>query len=201
MNMTIQELLKNANKLLYNYKLLHPSQYNLNKLNVLRFMLKDYYKYGNDWKKYTYNNNFNDDDKQYYKNTIYLEDKNILDINTMYRNNNVIDDYFNNYNLKCSIISWKPLATTNFHNHLNTNCIMMPLKGILKEDVNLNYYISNNINDNQLNIGNDNIKTQLLMESDISYIDNDIGDHKITNIINNKYTYSIHLYEEFKVNH
>jgi hypothetical protein len=76
------------------------------------------------------------------------------------------------------LIYWKPNAISQIHNHSKNGCYMFILKGNIKEEIfnkklkliNINYYSTFNT----------------------SYINDNIGYHRITNC--NQYSYSIHIY-------
>lgn len=93
--------------------------------------------------------------------------------------NNLFDMY---------LISWNKNTVSNIHDHSNNGCILKVLQGKIIEDIydeNLNFIKSNKFNKN-----------------DISYIDNNIGYHAITNI-NNDMTYTLHIYSppKYKTNY
>ena len=75
-------------------------------------------------------------------------------------------------------IVWQPNTVSKIHNHSKNGCHMFILKGMLREEIytknlsliNINYYST----------------------FDKSYIDDNIGYHRIKN--SNQYTYSLHIY-------
>ena len=75
-------------------------------------------------------------------------------------------------------IVWKPNAISKIHNHSRNGCYMFILKGDIKEE----------IYNKKLNI----IGSNFYSTFDISYINDNIGYHRIKNT--NKYSYSLHLY-------
>ena len=75
-------------------------------------------------------------------------------------------------------ISWKPNAISKIHNHSKNGCYMFILKGDIKEEI---------FNKNLNNIGSNYYST-----FDISYINDNIGYHRIKNT--NQYSYSLHFY-------
>ena len=81
----------------------------------------------------------------------------------------LIDIYF---------IVWKPNALSKIHNHSKNGCYMVILKGDIKEEI---------FNKNLNIIGSNYYST-----FDISYINDDIGYHRIKNT--NQYSYSLHFY-------
>tara|TARA_B100000900_G_C20601898_1_gene726030 strand:+ start:8742 stop:9053 length:312 start_codon:yes stop_codon:yes gene_type:complete len=75
-------------------------------------------------------------------------------------------------------IVWKPNAISKIHNHSKNGCYMVILKGDIKEE----------IYNKKLNI----IGSNYYSTFDISYINDDIGYHRIKNT--NQYSYSLHFY-------
>ena len=75
-------------------------------------------------------------------------------------------------------IVWKPNALSKIHNHSKNGCYMFILKGDIKEE----------IYNKKLNI----IGSNYYSTFDISYINDDIGYHRIKNT--NQYSYSLHFY-------
>jgi cysteine dioxygenase len=75
-------------------------------------------------------------------------------------------------------IVWKPNALSKIHNHSKNGCYMLILKGDIKEE----------IYNKKLNI----IGSNYYSTFDISYINDNIGYHRIKNT--NQYTYSLHFY-------
>ena len=76
-------------------------------------------------------------------------------------------------------IIWKPKCISKIHNHSRNGCYMFILKGDLKEE----------IYSKKLKLINNNYYSTF----NLSYINDDIGYHRI---INNKknYSYSLHFY-------
>jgi len=75
-------------------------------------------------------------------------------------------------------IVWKPKALSKIHNHSKNGCYMVILKGDIKEEI---------FNKNLNIIGSNYYST-----FDISYINDNIGYHRIKNT--NQYSYSLHFY-------
>ena len=75
-------------------------------------------------------------------------------------------------------IVWKPNALSKIHNHSKNGCYMFILKGDIKEE----------IYNKKLNI----IGSNYYSTFDISYINDNIGYHRIKNT--NQYSYSLHFY-------
>ena len=75
-------------------------------------------------------------------------------------------------------IVWKPNALSKIHNHSKNGCYMFILKGDIKEE----------IFNKKLNI----IGSNYYSTFNISYINDDIGYHRIKNT--NQYSYSLHFY-------
>ena len=75
-------------------------------------------------------------------------------------------------------IVWKPNALSKIHNHSKNGCYMVILKGDIKEE----------IFNKKLNI----IGTNYYSTFDTSYINDNIGYHRIKNT--NQYSYSLHFY-------
>ena len=75
-------------------------------------------------------------------------------------------------------IVWKPNAISKIHNHSRNGCYMFILKGDIKEE----------IYNKKLNI----IGSNFYSTFDISYINDNIGYHRIKNT--NQYSYSLHFY-------
>ena len=75
-------------------------------------------------------------------------------------------------------IIWKPNALSKIHNHSKNGCYMFILKGSIKEE----------IYNKKLNM----IGTNYYSTFDNSYINDDIGYHRIKNT--NQYSYSLHFY-------
>jgi len=75
-------------------------------------------------------------------------------------------------------IVWQPNTVSKIHNHSKNGCHMFILKGMIREEIytknlsliNINYYST----------------------FDKSYIDDNIGYHRIKN--SNQYSYSLHIY-------
>ena len=75
-------------------------------------------------------------------------------------------------------IVWKPNAVSKIHNHSKNGCWMFILYGHIREQI------------YNKNLSMIDIKYHSTF--DMSYINDDIGYHKIKN--GNKYTYSLHIY-------
>ena len=78
------------------------------------------------------------------------------------------------------LFKWKPNVESKIHDHSKSGCVMLLLNGCLYEKI----YSRN------LKFKKEKKYNQLL---NISYINDCIGYHKITNKCNN-YTYSLHFY-------
>ena len=76
------------------------------------------------------------------------------------------------------LIVWKPNALSKIHNHSKNGCHMFILKGDIKEEI----YTK------KLNL----IGVNYYGSFETSYINDDIGYHRIKN--SNQYTYSLHIY-------
>ena len=86
------------------------------------------------------------------------------------------------YKYDISLIKWEPNCITPIHDHAKKGCTIFLINGKLKEEVFQNkqfLYKTNNY-----------LNTFL----DGSYIDNKIGLHRITNLLN-KNSWSLHIYE------
>ena len=81
--------------------------------------------------------------------------------------------------LDCYFIFWNRNSESKIHDHSNNGCYYKLLKG------NLNEYVYNT----DLNI----IRVNNILEDELSYIDNDIGYHKILNP-ENELAISVHVY-------
>ena len=75
-------------------------------------------------------------------------------------------------------IVWKPYVVSKIHNHSKNGCYMVILKGDIKEEI---------FNKNLNIIGSNYYST-----FEISYINDNIGYHRIKNT--NQYSYSLHFY-------
>jgi len=76
------------------------------------------------------------------------------------------------------LIRWKPNAISKIHNHSKNGCYLFLLKGNIKEE----------IYSKKLSLIDVNYYSTL----DLSYINDDIGYHRIINSDN--YSYSLHFY-------
>ena len=172
---TLGKLILSTSEMIYTLKYLNP-YYNTQYLKHASYVLDDYYKNNNsDWVKYINTNDYNE--FGYHKTSIFTS--------------NLIENV--NININCNIITWCPGAETNYHGHENMGCIMMPLRGYLKQDL----IPSEIYNSLLLPKGNNNIyKTNLIYPSETSYIDDDIGYHKITNE-NDRVCVSLHIYYNY----
>lgn len=74
------------------------------------------------------------------------------------------------------IISWSPSSITPIHYHPENGCLLKILQGELNEELFLN---------------NKDIKNNILTTNSISYLDNNIGTHRISTKEN---TVSLHIY-------
>ena len=75
-------------------------------------------------------------------------------------------------------IVWQPNTVSKIHNHSKNGCYMFILKGMIREEI----YNKN------LSLINNNYYSTF----DKSYIDDNIGYHRIKN--SNQYSYSLHIY-------
>ena len=89
-------------------------------------------------------------------------------------------NYFTNHNFEMYILCWNPGQCSPIHDHPPEGCIMKVLQGELTEET---YDI------NSLDI----IATNTVKPSSISYIDNNIAFHKISNETD-KPAISLHIY-------
>jgi hypothetical protein len=172
---TLSKVLTCTTELIYSLKYITP-QYTSQYLKSASFILEDYYKNNiSDWTNYINTNNYNE--YGYHKTRIYT--------------NNLIEN--TNININCNIITWCPGAETNFHGHENMGCIMMPLRGYLKQDL-----VPSEVYDSLLlpKGNNDIYKTSLIYPGETSYIDDEIGYHKITNE-NDRVCASLHIYYDY----
>lgn len=87
------------------------------------------------------------------------------------------------YKYDIALIKWEPKSITSIHNHAEKGCSIFLLKGNLKEEVFKLNKIFYKKTDNYLN--------KFL---DGSYIDNKIGLHRVSNLLN-KNSWSLHIYE------
>lgn len=85
---------------------------------------------------------------------------------------------FKNNNYEMVIITWLPEQETKFHTHPSNGCLFKMLQGSLNE---------------QLLLTNGIIKLNNFKYNNISYIDNNIGKHKIINT-SNDIAVSLHIY-------
>ena len=89
------------------------------------------------------------------------------------------DDIFDMY-----LIKWNPSAVTDIHSHTDYGCIFRILEGEMFECIYKKSYTNRNI-----------IKGPYrYKENQVSYIDNDIGQHKISNPSTIETAYSLHVY-------
>ena len=93
--------------------------------------------------------------------------------------------YQNNfYDYSMYLISWKPNVSCKVHNHPENGCIFKVVKGKIKE---IRYKpISSTLK---------SVSVKEISDKDkVSYIDDTIGFHKMENINDDLYSYSLHLY-------
>jgi len=179
----LKKLIYSVNEMFYTINRFQHSQYNKQTLKSTPFILNEYYKNNSeDWKQYI--NTIDVNKYGYHK-------YNIFDDHSKFNNSN----YFKN-NLKFSIVTWLPDAKTDFHLHLNNGCIMMPLKGYLTQNI---IKSKNNIlHPNDKDKDKDNYNQNTLFSGEYSYIDDEIGMHRILNTSNN-IAVSINIYQENNV--
>jgi hypothetical protein len=169
---TLNKLLYSTSEMIYSLKYMTPF-YNSQYLRNTAFILNNYYlNNNNDWVEYVNANNYNE--FGYNKTKIHV--------------NNVINNV--NISINCNIITWSPYSRTDFHGHKNIECLMIPLRGKLKQDV----IYSDIYNSLLLPKSHNNIyKSNTIYSGETSYIDDDIGHHRITND-NDRICVSLHLY-------
>jgi cysteine dioxygenase len=88
------------------------------------------------------------------------------------------------YKYDIALIKWNPNCITSIHDHSSKGCSIFLLHGKLKEEVFKK-------KDNFLYKKEINYLNKIL---DDSYIDDKIGYHRVTNLLN-KNTWSLHIYE------
>ena len=86
---------------------------------------------------------------------------------------------FSNSDFEIILITWNVNQQSLIHDHADNGCYMLLLQGNLQEEI----YKENKI-----------IKTSTLTPSNISYIDNSIGFHKILNPSSSEIAVSLHIY-------
>ena len=87
------------------------------------------------------------------------------------------------YRYDIALIKWEPKSITSIHDHVEKGCHIFLLNGSLKEEVFKLNKIFYKKTDNYLNNFLDG-----------SYIDNKIGLHRVSNLLN-KNSWSLHIYE------
>ena len=87
------------------------------------------------------------------------------------------------YKYDIALIKWQPNAITSIHDHPNKGCSVFLLYGKLKEEIFKKNKIMYKKNINYLDTFLDG-----------SYIDNNIGFHRVSNL-SNKNSFSLHIYE------
>ena len=102
----------------------------------------------------------------------------------LYQNNNIKKDYirnkiYSNKYFEIILISWSPYSKSEIHDHSKNGCAFKVLQGELVE------YLYNK----KLDL----INNKNYLKNDISYIDNNMGYHKIINNTKN-IVHSIHIY-------
>lgn len=92
------------------------------------------------------------------------------------------------YRYDIALIKWEPKSMTLIHDHPEKGCSIFLLNGSLKEEI------------FKKNIRRDNILYKHISDNylnsflDGSYIDNKIGLHRVSNLLN-KNSWSLHIYE------
>jgi hypothetical protein len=170
-------LLRSSINVLCKLKKNNPHTFNKSSINAVKFIMHDYY---------------NNLDITYDELNNYIDKYNVNDYGYhKFVINNPINDMIN---LELNIITWLPYTETPLHGHDNKGCLMMPILGTLGEDI---FYNKNNLllpsnNINLTNLTTNTYKINKLLPGDISYIDDNIGEHIIIN--NSNYlAVSIHL--------
>ena len=105
-------------------------------------------------------------------------------IKKVFFNNNFYTKYniINFRYLNLCVIKWEPKMVTDLHDHPNTKCNFFLIDGLLQE----------NVYDKEKKLINQNI---LENPTDNSYIDDEIGFHKVRNVLP-KPSYSFHIYRK-----
>ena len=126
-------------------------------------------------------------------NAVYLSLKSYNGIdwrNVLYTQNNKYEEYseaiiannrFKNNNLIIKLIKWHPDYEGQFHNHNGHHCYYKVLDGKICETINTND-------------DNDILKHRIYAPNSIGYISDEIGEHKIKNLLSDKHSYSLHVY-------
>lgn len=172
---SLYKLCSNMGNYIHVLRSVKTNEYNVRRLKMVDFILKDYYNNNcNDWKKYK-------------KNNIEYKDMN----NIGYHKEDI---HFNcdklNISLLCSVITWAPRVRTVFHYHPNIACMMMPMNNGLQQDI-----LKNEINNSLLIPKKNEIYKSCNMDKgECYYIDDEIGQHRIINNTDN-YLVSINIYE------
>lgn len=174
----IATLLRTSTEVLTQVKRINPHMYNQQSLNVVKFIMFDFYNNlsfaYNDLKQYINTEDVNQ--YGYHKYTINTPDNNML-------------------NLSLSVITWLPDAETPLHYHDNNSCLTMPIVGNLEQDI-----LYSEVHDSLLLPKCDKIyKRDLLFEGNISYIDDEIGKHIIRNV-DNDIVVSLNMYHHLGKN-
>lgn len=98
-----------------------------------------------------------------------------------YKYNNLL--LYESGDFKVKLINWGPLTRTEIHNHNGDDCILLLLDGKLKEKLfTENTHQKGSLINNQWSLSY--VADKIILPSDISFINDKIGYHKIENIYN-----------------
>lgn len=163
-------LLKTSSEVLNKVKIFYPHIYNQKHINIIKFIMHNFYNNlpSNSLNQFIFNDNINT--YGYNKHVITIPDIN---------------------NLYLTVNTWYPNAKTPLHDHDEHSCLIMPIIGNLEQDI---FPIFNN---NKLLLPYNNVicKTEHILEGNIGYIDDNIGQHIIKNN-DNKIVISLHFYHK-----
>lgn len=170
---SLYKLCNNMGNYIHVLRCVNTNEYNIRRLKMVDFILKDYYNNNiGDWKKYKNIEYKNMNNIGYHKEDIYFNCEKI------------------NVNLLCSVITWAPRLRTVFHYHPNIACMTMPMNNGLQQDI-----LKNEINNSLLIPNNNEIyKSSDMVKGECYYIDDEIGQHRIINNTDN-FIVSINIYE------
>lgn len=90
-----------------------------------------------------------------------------------------------NSNYSLLLLCWNPAQASKVHDHPCNACILMPLSGTLKEE--RYQYDGENVSDAKPSV-------KFFLEGQVSYMNNDLGLHRIINPRKNVNSISLHLY-------
>jgi len=171
---TLSQLMKLSNELIV-FNKLHYMDNNMHKLKNISFLLENYYK-NNDYDWYLYNQNKNN--KLQLSSKQYIKNKYIYYYNYDMKNNKIENQ------LELNFISWGPYSKIPLHNHKNKSTIMMPLVGNITQELHTN---------------TNKVFKHIIKEGNISYIDDNIGNHELINNNNNN-SLSMHITNNNDIN-